>query len=85
VGRDVNIDRVVGLAVLWPAFDGIDRVRLGEGPGYLAEGVDFRVSSRGTYVSSTLAAPFGAVARCVSLTLSHLSLSLSLLPLAFSR
>jgi len=43
----------------------------------------FSVVLRGNDVSRMLAAERGAVARCASLALSHLSLSLSLFALAF--
>jgi hypothetical protein len=42
------------------------------------EGVGFRVSLRGIDVSGVIAPPVEGDARCASLALSHLSLSLSL-------
>jgi hypothetical protein len=79
-GRVLNIGSGSGLVALRPAFEeSTGRVVCqGEGPGHFGEGVDFRVSSRGIDVSRVVAARPEGDARCASLALSHLSLSLSL-------
>ncbi len=51
---------------------------LGEGPGHFGEGVGFRVSLRGINVPGVIAPHVESDARCASMALSHLSLSLSL-------
>jgi hypothetical protein len=50
----------------------------------MLKGAGFRVSSGGTYVPGVFAPADVLVARCVSFSLTHLSLSLSLLPLGSS-
>ena len=68
------------VAALRPAFQGSNwqGSPQGEGSGQIDEGVGFRVSSRGISVSRVVAPRGESDARCASLALSHLSLSLSL-------
>jgi hypothetical protein len=65
---------------LWPGLftAALAGVSLGEGLDRLDEGVGFRVLLRGMNVSRVVALRSGSDARCASLALSHLSLSLSL-------
>jgi len=78
---DIGSGGSAGLVVDFRRSQGVG---LGESRIATYEGVEVGVSSLGTDVLRVVARPSGRVARCVSF-LTHLSLSLSLLPSSTSR